>query len=312
MAARASLHRHGLLRSARLPTGVISVGNLSLGGSGKTPLVRWIAERLRGAGQPVAVLSRGWGGAHRGDCLIVSDGSRVLADAREAGDEPVWLARVLPECVVAVGRRRDVVGREVLARFGPRLLILDDGFQHLRLHRQLDIVCASPRDLRDWPLPAGRLREFQQARRRAHLVVWMLEPGEEAPAGAAPGSVRARRRPLGFFSTAGDARPAPGRAWLLSGIARPERFAADIGGLAAVVGHSRFPDHHRYSNPELEAALRRARDAGAALVTTEKDAVRLDPGHRPERELLVFRSALEILDEAPFLERLLLTARRAA
>jgi tetraacyldisaccharide 4'-kinase len=124
--------------------------------------------------------------------------------------------------------------------------------------------------------------------------------------------VRARRRGLGFFSTAGDERPAPGRAWLLSGIARPERFAADVGGVAVVVGHSRFTDHHRYSNAELEAALRRARDAGAALVTTEKDAVRLDARLAPPRELLVFHSALEIVDEAPLLERLLATARRAA
>ncbi len=123
------------------------------------------------AGEPVSVLSRGYGGSFRGDALVVSDGHNVLASAAVAGDEPVMLARALPGAVVAVGPRRDVVGRAVEERFGRRVHVLDDGFQHLRLERDLDLVCLDVRDLDDEPLPAGRLRERPPALERADCVL---------------------------------------------------------------------------------------------------------------------------------------------
>ncbi len=153
---RRAAYRRGLIKQARLHGPVISVGNLSVGGSGKTPLVATIARLVRDAGHPVAILSRGYQGAFPGAALIVSDGERLLADAFSAGDEPVMLARDLPGVVVAVGRRRDQVGRAVEERFGARVHILDDGFQHLRLARDLDLVCLAADDVDDWPLPAGR------------------------------------------------------------------------------------------------------------------------------------------------------------
>jgi len=158
-ALRVALYRRGVLGSSRPRGPVISVGNLSVGGSGKTPLVARIAELAAEASLPVAVLSRGYRGAFRGEALIVSDGERVLCGAAEAGDEAVMLARLLRGAVVAVGRRRDRVARAVESRFGPRLHLLDDGFQHLRLQRDLDLLCVDPADLEDRPLPAGRLRE---------------------------------------------------------------------------------------------------------------------------------------------------------
>jgi tetraacyldisaccharide 4'-kinase len=210
--------------------------------------------------------------------------------------------------VVAVGPRRDVVGREVLARFGRRVLVLDDGFQHLRLARDLDVLCVSGEDEADWPLPAGRLREFAGAAERADVRVRVLEAGQ--PADAA--SVCARRRPAGFFGSGGAAARAPRRAALLSGLARPERFEADVRGLGIdVVSHARFPDHHRFAAAELLEAARAAAALGAeALVTTAKDALRL-PSQPPPLPLLVFRSELELLDAASFLERLLRVARAA-
>src|SRR5262249_56083068 len=121
----------------------------------------------RDEGLPVAVLSRGYGGRFRGEALVVGDGSTVLASADEAGDEPVMLARALPGVVVAVGRRRHAVGRAVEARFGRRVHVLDDGFQHLRLARDLDLVCLDVHDPADRPLPAGPPRARPAALARA-------------------------------------------------------------------------------------------------------------------------------------------------
>lgn len=305
-ALRAACYRRGLLPQTRLGGPVISVGNLSVGGTGKTPLVAWIAERLRAASLPVAILSRGYGGASRAECLIVSDGERVLAGADEAGDEPVMLARALPDVLIAVGPRRDVVGRAVESRFGRRVFLLDDGFQHLRLFRDLDVLCLGGGDEADWPLPAGQLREFARAGSRAGVTVRMLEPGENAH-GA---HVFAERRPAGFVDLRGEPREAPRRAVLLSGIARPERFEADVRGLGLeVVAHARFRDHHRFSAEEVVAAARSARRQGVnSLVTTAKDAVRF-PDLELGLEALVLKTTLVLRDEHAFVERLLEVAR---
>jgi tetraacyldisaccharide 4'-kinase len=299
---------------------VISVGNLSVGGSGKTPVVARLAEILREEGLPVAILSRGYRGSFRGDALLVSDGTLVQAAAAVAGDEPVMLARALPGVIVAVGPRRDVVGRRIEERFGPRVHLLDDGFQHLRLHRDLDLLCLDIADLDDRPLPAGRLREAPSAARRADLVLLTRPPaGREEGVAALEGCLgrertfQVGRRGLGFFSPQGDPRPAPLRPFLLAGIARPERFEADVRALSPeVAGHTFFPDHHPYSAGDLAEAARRALAAGAdALVTTAKDAVRL-PETAPGPPLLVFRIAAEIEDEPRLRARLLAAARRVA
>jgi tetraacyldisaccharide 4'-kinase len=313
------LYRRGLLRASRLNGPVISVGNLSVGGSGKTPLVARIAELLRDAGEPVAVLSRGYGGTFRGEALIVGDGAAVLADAAEAGDEPVMLAGALRGVVVAVGRRRDRVGRAVEARFGRRVHVLDDGFQHLRLRRDLDILSVGDGDLDDRPLPAGRLRERPSAAARADVVLMWSEPGGAVGSGHGPPAFgdtrtfRVSRRSLGFFDAEGHPRPAPARPMLLSGIANPERFWADVAALApGVVGRAAFPDHHRFTAGEILGLHHEAWTYGAdAIVTTAKDAVRL-PRHKGELPVLTFRIAAQIEDEPRFRERLLAAARRAA
>jgi tetraacyldisaccharide 4'-kinase len=279
-----------------------------------------VAELLRDHGLPVAVLSRGYGGRFRGPALLVSDGRATLAGPEQCGDEPAMLAGMLPGVVVAVGRRREQAGRMVEARFGRRVHVLDDGFQHLRLARTLDLLCLDAADAGGRPLPAGRLREFPRAAERADLVL-LTQPGGEASEPLAALSARigaerlfqVRREVLGFFALDGTPRPAPARPFLVSGIARPERFEADVGSrVAAQAGRARFRDHHVYGGQEWSALVRRARAAGAdALVTTAKDAVRL-PGQAGELPVLVLRIRAEIVDEARFRARLLAAAERAA
>lgn len=306
-AARAALHARGILRTHRLRGPVISVGNLAVGGRGKTPVAARVAEWIRDDGLPVAILSRGYAGSYAGDALVVSDGATVLADAPVAGDEPVMLARRLPGVVVAVGPRRDAVGRAVEERFGPRVHVLDDGFQHLRLHRDLDLVCLRAHDLSDVPLPAGALRERAGAAARADaLLVW----DDPAPSGLFPDRVfRVRRRLAGFVDRDGRAAETPRRPFLLAGIAHPERLEADVRALTGeVAGRAFFADHHAYRADDVSRVESQARAAGAdAIVTTEKDLPRLPPTALPVRAL---RIAPEIEDEERLRARVLAVARR--
>jgi tetraacyldisaccharide 4'-kinase len=291
---------------------VISVGNLSVGGSGKTPVAGRVAEILRDAGCPVAVLSRGYRGSFRGDALVVSDGERVTATAAEAGDEPVMLARALPGVVVAVGPRRDQVGRAVEARFGRRVHVLDDGFQHLRLFRDLDVLCLAERDLEDRPLPAGRLREFPSAASAADVVLVSRRPGDEAGREGGERSFAWWPEPAGFATAAGIETTAPRRPYLVAGIARPERFAASAQAVCpGWTGSWFFPDHHAFTASEAHAVGERARAAGAdGLLTTAKDAERL-PAEAAGLPVVILRIRVVVEDE-PRLRALLLRAAGVA
>jgi len=278
---------------------------------------------LRDEGHPVAVLSRGYGGSFRGDALVVSDGNEILAGASEAGDEPVMLARSLPGVVVAVGPRRDRVGRAVEARFGRRVHVLDDGFQHLRLERDLDIVCLDVEDLEDRPLPAGRLREGPEALDRAHIILLTrLEAATEDELAAletrlgAERTHRVSRRVVGWRALDGGEVPVPDHVFLFAGIARPERFERDAAASGAtVVGRAFFTDHHRYRAKEIERLAEKARTARAeALATTAKDAVRLgDLGSGVAGlPILVLHGTVVFADEERFSRQLFEAVGRAA
>jgi tetraacyldisaccharide 4'-kinase len=185
--------------------------------------------------------------------------------------------------------------------------VLDDGFQHLRLARDLDLLCLRPEDLHDRPLPAGALREPASAHRHADLFA--VSEGAVPPELPADRSFAVRRRLVGFVDADAATAPAPRRPFLLSAVAHPERFAADVESLCGVLAGTAFrPDHHRFTTAEIDDALARARSAGAdALVTTEKDLPRLPPIEAlPLRAL---RIGLDV-DGEGLRERVLAVARR--
>lgn len=299
-----ALTQLGLRRQARLPVPTICVGNLSVGGTGKSPFVRMLARQMLARGRKPAVLSRGYGASESpSKPLLVSDGASIHSNVARTGDEPLDLARRTPGVAVVVHPNRTRAGRAVIGRLGSDVAILDDGFQHEALARDLDLVLW---DLRDEPrrarlLPAGRLREGLGALRRAGAIV--LTHGEYLPEGErethiervmAQLKTHAPRVPIfealtrfEAFAPLGGEAPAQGDAlpWaedeaicIVSGLASPEGFETMLRAQGAKVAkHFRYRDHHVYSAEEA----RTWREAMAAegvtkLITTSKDAVKFE------------------------------------
>jgi tetraacyldisaccharide 4'-kinase len=276
---------------------VISVGNLSVGGSGKTPLVAAIAEALLRIGEQPAVLSRGYARRSRGCAVvIVSDATSLRAAVEESGDEPQLLARRLSGVPVLVSADRWAAGVVAERECGCTVHLLDDGFQHLPLARDVDLLLLSESDLRDAVLPAGRLREPLTA--AWHADAWLTPDMASAEAvelmntsgGNGPQADGGTSRPAAFgltlrigeprlVSPFGEAGPAtPGRAVAVAGIARPERFFASAREAGWIlVREMVFPDHHWFTHADWSAVREAAHAAGdAQVLTTEKDAVRLE------------------------------------
>lgn len=284
---RAAAYRIGILPSHRLPVPVISVGNITLGGTGKTPTVAWIADHLMRRGKRVAVLSRGYGGSLEGEVRVVSDGSTIFLSPEEAGDEPHLLARKLPGLMVVIGANRYQAGLLALKELKPDIFILDDGFQHLRLKRDLDILLldAGTPFANGHTLPAGFLREHPSAARRADLVIYTRSAGTGKPnLFPQKPSLWTTHALSGMVPIAGGERSGfqeldGVRVTAFSGIANPDGFfdLLESCGVRLTATLS-FPDHTRYDEEEI-AAICRLRDASRSkvLVTTEKDGVKLLP-----------------------------------
>jgi tetraacyldisaccharide 4'-kinase len=305
----ARLHRgvytRGWRARASLPCGVVSVGNLAVGGSGKTPLVGWLARALRARARRVAILSRGVGGSRVDDVNVVSDGERVLLPAAEVGDEPAWLAAETPGVPVLAGRNRLALGLRAVALFGVEIALLDDGFQHHRLRRDLDLLCIDAQlGLGNaHVLPRGPLREPPCALRRADALVYTrVRPGqaladaERMPAGVPRFSVAISAREL-RDAGGGAALPLDAlrgrRIGLLAAIARPGRLERDLARFgAAVVERRIFPDHHGYRPDEIRGLAREIE-----WVTTAKDAVKIPASWLGGRRLWVLVE--EVAPEQP-------------
>ncbi len=272
-------------RRLRLDRPVVSVGNLSVGGSGKTPLVAHLAALLARAGERPVILSRGYGRADpRPGVTVVADRSRILAEVAAAGDEPLMLARMLPGIPVVVGASRYRAGRAAEASLDPTVHLLDDGFQHLQLARDVDLVVITEQDLDDRVLPAGRLREPLASAAEADAAVLAADGTEAAERLAQAAGVEtvfrlARRLGAPRFLSNACGEPATSEpVFAVAGIARPERFFGDLAAAGwTIAGRVAFPDHHPFTARDAARIARAARAAGArAVVTTEKDAVRLE------------------------------------
>jgi tetraacyldisaccharide 4'-kinase len=272
-------------RRRRLAQPVVSVGNLRIGGSGKTPIAEYIARLLRAEGHRPAILTRGYARRIAADGVtVVSDGTAVMATLDTAGDEPLMLARALPGVGVFVGADRYLSGCLAERRFGATVHILDDGFQHFELARDVDLLLASEEDLFDRPLPGGRLRERLEAAQVADAV--LVTAGYDTAAdriGRALGISTVFRvtRTIGAPREIIGAResvvvPPGSRVFVVTGIARPDRFVADV--VAAgweIAGTRAFRDHHRFDRRDVSRIAAAAKAAASAIVlTTEKDAVR--------------------------------------
>jgi tetraacyldisaccharide 4'-kinase len=292
---RNSLYDRGLLRSVRVAGArVISVGNLTVGGSGKTPAVIHLATLLSAAGCRVFVLSRGYGRRNRSTVIFRA------ADApswEDAGDEPLLIARRCPGVTLMVGADRAALALEATRR-GAEIILLDDGFQHRRLHRDLDllVVDGAVGFGNGRLLPRGPLREPLSNLRRAGLI-WLVESANQSPPSFEMPVVRVRVRPTALLDASGAEAPFESlrgrRVIALAAIARPQRFIATLESLGAEVVERRLLPDHAPLTPQHFAA-----PDGTLLITTEKDFARLPPGASPVARL---RVEAEILDGEPVL-----------
>jgi tetraacyldisaccharide 4'-kinase len=304
----------GALYDARLLSGerveglrIVSVGNLNVGGTGKTPAVLHLAELLVRAGKRVGILTRGYG--RRSKEPLTFTGRGTLPPVEEAGDEPLVLARRCPEARLLVGADRRSLARRARDEFGLDVVLLDDGFQHRKLARDEDVVVVDEAVGfgNGHLLPRGPLREPPSALRRATLF-WVRTATTPVPhLSPLPGpQVRTRYRPTGWVDPSGALHPpealsgAPVLA--LAGLARPGSFLRTLQQLGASLRDTAlFPDHHRFTPGELRDIEARAAKQGARVVTTEKDAVRLPPGFAA----WAVRLGVEVLEGEALLHRAL-------
>jgi tetraacyldisaccharide 4'-kinase len=256
----------------RLAAPVISVGNLTVGGSGKTPLAAEIARMLLEMGERPSILSRGYARKIRDEgVVIVSDGTRVLTGVERSGDEPQMLARAVPRAAVLVSSSRYAAGRIAESRIGCTVHVLDDGFQHFDLMRDIDLLVAPGASEGTRTLPFGRLREPLDAASAADAL--LVEIG--ADLGVRNADVPAR--PAFAFSRRLAGPVSHRTAFAFAGIAMPQRFFGDLEKAGwKLTGRRSFGDHHHYSQKEIEEVARAAKSSGAEVIlTTEKDIVRI-------------------------------------
>ena len=294
--ARAKLYEYGWLSQHRLPRPVISIGNLTVGGTGKTPFVMWVARWLQSKGKRPGILSRGYRRTKETTFLLVSDGQKVLVTPQQAGDEPFLMAKHCPGVVVAVGANRYELGKWLLTQSSVDCFILDDGYQHLGLYRDVNLLLVDgldPQGLKKL-LPAGRLREpLSAARRATALVVTRADLMEDLneicqPLQRAVGQeiapIQIQFQPKTLYSLSTEhhepLRWVMGkRALIFSGIGNALAFRTTVMNMGAnLLDEMVFPDHHNYADSDLETIRRRMRQVDASFaLTTEKDAVKLAP-----------------------------------
>lgn len=283
---RLSLYRRGTFHSTKLNRPVISIGNITTGGTGKTPLVEWVARTVAASGKKVCILTRGYGRDNPERMVVVSDGKTVLATPNEAGDEPFLLATNLVGVAAVISSvDRVAAGNEAIRQFDTDCFVLDDGFQHLRLERDLNILTIDATN--PWGgghlLPYGRLREPLSGLSRADCIVITrtdqvndldkLQTEIRKHAGAIP-VFQSRINTSQIVSLDGSSQALVPPVAAFCAVGNPRSFFKQVP--HEVVLERAFADHHRYSQSEIDSLIETARRAGAnSLITTTKDAVKL-------------------------------------
>ncbi len=312
------LYQKKILKTQKLACKVISIGNITVGGTGKTPATIYLARLFQGKGKRVVVLSRGYKSKNGKKIRLVSDGTTIFLGPKQSGDEPYLLAKRLEGVPIVTGRDRFLAGKYALSRFSPDIILLDDGFQHLRLKRDLDIVLIdAARQLGNGHLiPRGILRESPKNLRRASL--FLLTHTEEAN-----GNYESLKNKLKSLNARAEIFTASHKAqdlfdleagerenldyylqekkvMALSGIAEPRSFFSLLTAHGAIVKEKMvFPDHHSYSRCDIEIIQKRSKSLDM-IVTTEKDAVKIKEVPRSGIKIMVLSVNFKVKAEEKF------------
>lgn len=310
-----SFYDTGHFHQHKLQAHTISVGNITAGGTGKTPFVQYLTRQLQQRGEKVAILSRGYRGGAEKTGALVSDGEKVLVNVQMAGDEPYLLAKTLPGAIVAVGRNRSVMGKQVERLYQPTAVVLDDGFQHWKLRRDLDILLIDATNpfSNGHVLPRGLLREPIDHLERAHLYVLTKADAVSAERLAEITDVlHSYRAHVPILVTvhrpgklcrfvdwqAGKNSPTHvQKVVAMCALGDPNSFVHTLQEAGLEVAHClALPDHHTYTAADVSEAQRLARQYGAqAVVVSEKDAVKLDVLPISTENIYVLPLCLEIM-----------------
>lgn len=327
MELRRTGYKRGWFKTHSLAQQVVSIGNLTVGGTGKTPLAACVAAMLLRSGRKPAILTRGYGRASRAKLIVVPPDPGRHPRAEDVGDEPALLARQLPEIPIVVCADRFQGGKWAEEKFGVDVHILDDGFQHWSLARRVDVLTLdATQPLSDWNLlPAGRQREPLAALRRAQVIV--LTRIDSADAKSLEQTVlnihpaarvfHSRTKLVGLSNLAGgEAVPierfSGKEIAAFCGLGNPHAFFADLRRWGfRVASETAFPDHHRYTMKALNRLAEAARrDGAAALLTTQKDAVKIPAEWLPQVPVLA--CAIEIVPAGDFESVLMSFLQKAA
>ena len=325
---RNRLYDRQILKSVRLSCPVISVGNITVGGTGKTPCVIGLARMLQQGGFKCAVISRGYGGKNPQPVNIVSDGNSVLLGAESAGDEPLLIARSLPGIPVITGAKRKFTGQAAIDRFGSNVLICDDAFQHRQIVRDIDIVLLDAEKPlgNGYLLPRGPLREPKDSLQRADCIILTRSEGTETLHPDVAGIVS--KAGIHVFRAAHQFKEliSPGGNHLLEqnvlhgkkvcafcGIAQPASFKKLlIEAGPELMTFMEFPDHFAYDRNDLEALKNNFLKFHADYwITTEKDAMRLEAHPEFLKTVCILRVEMEIKSSEPSFEDFILRRLKA-
>jgi len=290
---------------------VISVGNLTVGGTGKTPCVMMLAGLLKEEGYKPAVISRGYGGKSRKTVNVVSDGHHILLGPDVVGDEPFFMAKSLKDIPVLTGAKRILTGQTAIHRWGVNILICDDAMQHRQIHRDINLVLMDAGDLakKNYLLPRGKLREPLTELKRADMILVTrtnetdrCDPLPEVVSFLGIPVLKSIHKPRDLVrADYQDQKPltelSHRRIWAFCGIAHPDSFKKTLQSTGAhLLSVTVFPDHHRYTKKEIEKILSDfTKHQGDFLITTQKDGVRLNDYKEFLKDIYLLRIDLEIL-----------------